>query len=300
MLRFLAVFLVCAGIFCLAQSNAQVPMTGAGLGAPAGAVAGYTGPGDCSGCLTTYTLWYGLSAFSAATTGTKSVNVCNTVPLCADVNTLSNGKFDVATATGGTLHCGGVGGQCTIAVLYDKSGNGNDCTISSGNNPLITFNALGSFPSLNFNTTSRGFCVSGSAVNMTTPTTFVGVIASNSADNAVFSLFNPGLDPGFESTSSGTVIGLFDSAFATPITASITPGTFYVESGVWNTSSSALYLNGAATTGTLAASPNNQPIRVGDGTFLGQMFEVGVQAGSAVNSTQASAYSANRRAFYGN
>lgn len=31
----LAVLLFCAGIFCLAQSNAQVPITGAGLGAPA-------------------------------------------------------------------------------------------------------------------------------------------------------------------------------------------------------------------------------------------------------------------------
>lgn len=31
----LSILLFCAGIFCLAQSNAQVPMTGAGLGAPA-------------------------------------------------------------------------------------------------------------------------------------------------------------------------------------------------------------------------------------------------------------------------
>jgi hypothetical protein len=32
---FIAVILFCAGIFCLAQSHAQMPMTGAGLGAPA-------------------------------------------------------------------------------------------------------------------------------------------------------------------------------------------------------------------------------------------------------------------------
>lgn len=32
MTRILSVFLFCLGIFCLAQSNAQVPMTGAGLG----------------------------------------------------------------------------------------------------------------------------------------------------------------------------------------------------------------------------------------------------------------------------
>lgn len=34
MRRALAALLFCAGIFCLAQSNAQVPMTGAGVGAP--------------------------------------------------------------------------------------------------------------------------------------------------------------------------------------------------------------------------------------------------------------------------
>jgi hypothetical protein len=43
MRRLLAVLLFCAGIFCLAQSRAQVSMTGAGLGAPT--VSGYTAQG---------------------------------------------------------------------------------------------------------------------------------------------------------------------------------------------------------------------------------------------------------------
>jgi hypothetical protein len=46
MRRLLAVILFCAGIFCLAQSHAQVSMTGAGLGAPAsGGGGGYTAQG---------------------------------------------------------------------------------------------------------------------------------------------------------------------------------------------------------------------------------------------------------------
>ena len=53
MTRLIAVILLCAGIFCIAaeppvgQSHAQVPMTGAGLGAPTGGGGGgFTGPGD--------------------------------------------------------------------------------------------------------------------------------------------------------------------------------------------------------------------------------------------------------------
>ena len=51
MARLFAIVLFCAGIFCIAQSQAQaqVPMTGAGLPKPASA-GGYTGPGDCAGC----------------------------------------------------------------------------------------------------------------------------------------------------------------------------------------------------------------------------------------------------------
>ena len=38
LIRAIAAIMLCAGIFCLSHSHAQVPMTGAGLGAPASAV----------------------------------------------------------------------------------------------------------------------------------------------------------------------------------------------------------------------------------------------------------------------
>ena len=70
MTRLIAVILFCAGIFCLGQSHAQVPMTGAGLGKPGGATA-YTGPGDCSGCSfdATAKAWWGLRCYSNAYSG---------------------------------------------------------------------------------------------------------------------------------------------------------------------------------------------------------------------------------------
>ena len=54
MARLFAIVLFCAGIFCLAQSQAQVPMTGAGLGAPGGAAPSTTtwNPSDIAAGLT--------------------------------------------------------------------------------------------------------------------------------------------------------------------------------------------------------------------------------------------------------
>ena len=297
MARLFAIVLFCAGIFCIAHGNAQVPMTGAGLPKPAGA-AGYTGPGDCSGCLTTYSVWYGLSAFSAATAGTKAAHVCNASSVCADINTLTNGKFDVATAQAGTTNCGGAGGQCTITTMYDKSGNGNDCAVSNTVN--LTFNALGSFPSLNFGTGSKGFCQTGSNVNATTPSTMVEVFSFTSGDSFSTPLFVEVFGPGFGINNGATAIGIIDSTGNIVIGATASTNTFYAVGGVWNTTTSALYLNGVSTTGTTAASPSNEPARFGDGSWSGQAFEAGIQAGVAANSTQEAAYSANRRAFYGN
>lgn len=107
----------------------------------------FQGPGDVLG--TGWVLWFGLRAFSAATVGTKAANICNSGDAtCADVNTLTNGNFDVTTATGAPLNCGGAGGTCTIKTLYDKSGT-LSCTTACdltqatiANRPTLVFNCI--------------------------------------------------------------------------------------------------------------------------------------------------------------
>jgi hypothetical protein len=93
----------------------------------------------------------GLRAYTAATAGTKAANICNSGDAnCADVNSLVNGNFDVATAQGTPLNCGGAGGTCTVKTLYDKSGSlncgGSACDFTNAtaaNRPTLVFNATG-------------------------------------------------------------------------------------------------------------------------------------------------------------
>jgi hypothetical protein len=119
--------------------------------APTGGPSSYSGPGDIVSSANV--AWWGLRAYSLAKAGTKAVNVCNTGDAaCADVNTLADGSFDVATAAGAPLNCGGSGGTCTIKVFYDQTAGGNcggSCDLVRSTipqRPVLTFNCIGSLP----------------------------------------------------------------------------------------------------------------------------------------------------------
>ncbi len=141
MKRFFAIAVLClwwssslsaAGFFCCAVSPALL----------------YSGPGDVNAGAF---LWVGLRAYSRATAGTKAANICNSGDAnCADVNSLANGDFDVATAQAAPLSCGGAGGTCTIKTLYDKSGNTN-CNSAACN---FTQATIAKRPTLSFNCTA--------------------------------------------------------------------------------------------------------------------------------------------------
>jgi hypothetical protein len=84
----------------------------------------YTGPGD----LKTYAIWGGLYAYSAATRGTKAVNICNVGDAaCADVNSDATTGIVPVPTIGGVL-CGTTVGVdvCTVKTWYDKTGNSRD------------------------------------------------------------------------------------------------------------------------------------------------------------------------------
>jgi len=146
---------------------AQVPMTGAGRGAPAAGVS-YTGPGDVvSGA----TAWWGLRGYSAAySTGSNSaVVVCNaaTFTTCSTINILSNGKFDTATASGSSA----CASTCVVKSFTDQTGNGATMSCSAAAScGTLTFSCIGSLPCV----TCVGACAyTASPGNLSQPYTFV-------------------------------------------------------------------------------------------------------------------------------
>lgn len=144
---FASLFVV--GFLCLPQpGRSQVPMTGAGVGAPGGTPPpAYTGPGDVvSGAL----VWYSAArAYSSADRGNKLINVCNVADVaCADMSSdATTGAINIIAVGGVT--CGATAGVnlCTIKTFYDRSGNGVDITRTTiAQRATLTLNCIGSIP----------------------------------------------------------------------------------------------------------------------------------------------------------
>jgi hypothetical protein len=172
----LAVALFCIGLIGLMPpANAQVIGCGGGGATVIGGrtlflgVSGncgspsYTGPGDCSGCLTSSVkLWGGLRAYSAAKRGTKAVNACNSTGGvdvgCADLLTDAvTGKLVAATVSGITCP----GANCTVKTIYDQSGGtncgGSACDMTQAvvlNRPTLDASCISTLPCMNFNVTN--------------------------------------------------------------------------------------------------------------------------------------------------
>lgn len=221
---------------------------------PAPSGAAYSGPGDVQG--TGWVWWFGLRAFSAATAGTKAANICNSGDAtCNDVNTLANGNFDVATATGAPLNCGGAGGTCTVKILYDKSG-GTNCTTACNftqatpaSRPILVFNCI--------NTTLPCIRWSSATTAMTTPA-MTGTFTQPFSASFVYKNTAAGFSD-YVSLGGQVAINLAVStntltvyAGSFPTTAS-TDGVFHSVQATWNNSSPT---NTVSVDGTLSnASP---------------------------------------------
>lgn len=148
----LALFL--AGLTCIA--NAQLPSTSAGK-KPGGAA--FQGPLDiittgAVGC-------WGFRALSAAKTNTAIIRLRDTTTTTEqDINALSNGNFDAASAA---TFLGGHSG--VIAKLYDQSGNARDVTPEGGvvNAHAYLPNAIGSLSAMSNNNADNNYITAASA-----------------------------------------------------------------------------------------------------------------------------------------
>ena len=107
----------------------------------------YVGPGDIA---TGWTVWYGLRAFSAATAGTRAIDIRRASDgLTCTVLTKTNGDLDVVTGTpcGGattTAFCNAT--HCYISKFYDKVGTNDASDSTAGSQLELIFNCVAALP----------------------------------------------------------------------------------------------------------------------------------------------------------
>jgi hypothetical protein len=271
------------------------------LGVGSAPSVGYTGPGDVvSGAFA----WYGLRAYSLAKAGTKVANVCNSGDAnCADINSLANGKFDVTTAQGSPLNCGGAGGTCTIKTLYDQAAANNcgsaTCDITQAtisNRPVLTFSCLGSLPCMTFTGTSSQQLVTSNLATVSEP--FTLSITDEKTVSGGASVFTAGNQFGILGNTNQY------QAYAGNIISQA------ANDNVWHAANTA-FVNGTTCNlqvDSVTSSGNCGSQGVSGNTFaLGQAFssfwtgsvaEIGIWA-SAFNSTQLNNMNSNQHTYWG-
>jgi hypothetical protein len=300
-----ASFLAGAAVIALLGSpdDASAQLMGGGfiqkkLAAPSG---GYTGPGDV---VSGWAFWGGLRAFSAATAGTKAANICNAGDAnCADVNTLANGNFDVTTAQGAPLNCGGTGGTCTVKTLYDKSlGSGDLTNATVANRPTLVFNCIGTLPCLAFN--GSQVLATGGFFSISQPMTMVGAANQTSNSSSRFGVI------GDVGTTDAVGFDFADNqalctAGGTHQNAALTDGTWGAIQCVQNGASSGISVNGSTTsfsggTGATGGQKNAMGFTYSEsfGGLVGKVGEGGI-ATTAFSAGTLSSMNSNIRTYWG-
>jgi hypothetical protein len=264
-----------------------------------GPCGGYTGPGDVTG---SWQLWGGLRAFSAATCGTKVANVCNSGDAnCADVNALaSNGNFDVTTAQGSPLNCGGSGGTCTIKTLYDKSGNSRDiANATAAARPTLAFGCAGlgaSKPCMVFARSAGQQLRTAAGVNINQPMTFVaGELQTTNNGGTAYALFDTGGGDGVGFSGSDNQVQCLTAP--NTIQPAATDGNWFSVICVASGASSSITLNGT-TTGYSGGTVGTGANPMGTNNMDGKIVEAGFTS-TALAAGTISSYNSNLRTYWG-
>lgn len=246
---------------------------------------GYTGPGNVvSGAFA----WYSCSrGYSTADTA-NACNVCLPADTtCADI-TLSAG---FAVLPGSLSTCNITTVICTVKTLYDKTGNGRDVTqateaarprfrpaMASNNCPTTALPCM-----LFVGASSQS--LSSSNVTLAQPVTGSVVYTRGATSGAFFS--NNATTFYARSASGATVL---NAGTDTGSVGTAANGSFHAFQGILNGASSAVFIDGTATTG-LSAGTNGistAPIQIGSAGgslfFDGYLCEVGLW-GSAFTTT---------------
>jgi len=304
----LSLLLFLIGLLCLAQqpSKAFWQSRDSNYNKSASVAAAYTGAGDCSGC-TTFNAFWSTRAYSAATRGTKAVNVCNITGgvdvACADFSTdATTGALTISLIGG--LSCSVV--TCAIKKFYDQSGanacSGSPCDATQAtvaNRATLTVSCQNSQPCAVFpgNPVNYTFASMGSnaqplgmtAVLFPTATTAGGIIA-----------FNSGTDPDFLINSN--VMELYAGGGAFTATANVS--NWFAVQAVFNGATSVLNVNGSETTPGTNPGANGTTTsgfigNDGFAAFLQAKFVEGGVKLATLSAGNRSSLSSNQRTFWG-
>jgi hypothetical protein len=261
-------------------------------------VAPYVGPGDIvSGA----TAWWGLRAYSAATAGTKAINIrASGDNATADINTLTNGNLDVVTVSSFlTTH----GGTAFLTKMYDQTGGGNDVAqATAANQPSLVLSGLGSLPIID---ATGGVWLDA--------VTFPGPTAQQYTWSLVFLSVNDSAQHVVLGDASGESIGIYPAGSGGGFYASInntnniaaTDGTWYAYQVLGNGVSGNINQNGTSHVDNYGASAwaaqahyfNYSPA---NSILAGQMQ--GTEAGfwpSGFSTVQMSNMAANQQNYWG-
>lgn len=288
-------------ILLVASANAQMfpfpgPKNGSG-----GAPPSYVGPGD----ITFFQVWWGLRAYSAATAGTKAVNLCDAADAhCADA--LTNATTGILTIPSSNPNC--TGSACTVKTIYDQSGNllcsAAACDLTQTTialRPTFVASCTSSLPCMRFTgSSSQAFTdpnltsvqahpITFSSVSQeTTTASYEDVFAGNSGAGST----QAGYLNAFAFTYAGNNVGI----------AAAATSTYHAIQSTFNAGSSTIYIDGTSTGVADPGSNGVQAMNIGGSTntgnyLTGEIKECGMISGTVTGGTQAS-LNTNQHTFW--
>jgi hypothetical protein len=204
-----------------------------------------------------------------------------------------------------------------ITKLYDQSGNSN-CTghcdlvqTTTASQPQLIPGVVNGLPGVYCNAANSQFLTPSASVSSIS-------LAQPLTTSAVFETIasSPGYNPNIVGTVNGTNFQEGGSGSAnqyqiyagTPVTGTMSDGSFHAFQVMWNGASSAVYLDGSAT-GSLNPGTNGGPTNGGDinicsansggvNFFLGYIQEVGLWSG-AFSAGNQSSMNSNQHTYWG-
>jgi hypothetical protein len=262
-------------------------------------VVAYTGPGDIvSGAQA----WWGLRAYSAATAGTKAINIrASGDNATTDINTLANGDLDVATVSS---FLGIHGGNAFVTKLYEQTGGGADqIQATAANQPQLILSGLGSLPVMKFVAANNSYFETSVSFSPSSHWTMMNVIEMSGASSAQQNILQFTLPNtvALYKPSGTNILAVYDGNV---VNGSANDGVWHSLIGVEDTVNVHINIDGSdATTGS-AASPSATGQIVyctssGISNFVdGNSVEGGYWA-FAITTTQCSNLSNNAHSYWG-
>lgn len=259
----------------------------------------YTGPGDIvSGAY----FWGGLRAYNAAyATGSNPaldlVDQAGANPLT--VNILSTGRLDVASIN--TWVTANSVSTIKVTKLYDQTGNARHVVEATLTNmPVLNLTGFGSLPAIVFTAASSHRLKSTGTYTLSQPNTFSFVYNRTSGGSNFQEALGFQNDATIFMPSGGGANTLYLQANSGSADVTATVATWHAVQGIFNSASSAAYVDGSGTTGlnpgssgvtTRAIFIAGQPSLAN--YYGGSIAEFGIW-NSAFNATQAGDMNTNQ------